>query len=133
MTAKKEIKEQELVEIPRQAVDSTNAKTVGYDFKGAYLQVEYHSGAIWNYYPFTPTEWQAALKSPSIGKHIANRIVPHKKGIPVRQGGTVNTPLRSQKKGAEKNGGGTYPHNPLHSASRHIQEAMRESRKLGRR
>jgi KTSC domain-containing protein len=55
----------------REAVVSSNAKTVGYDPATSTLEVEFHNGAIWQYAPVHPEAFADAMEEgASVGKFV---------------------------------------------------------------
>ena len=59
--------------IPRKPVRSSNIKSVGHDAKSGTLQVEFHSGQVWNY-PADAAQHQAMIGAPSVGTYFHQNI-----------------------------------------------------------
>ncbi|MEA2600901.1 MAG: hypothetical protein QOF89_1893 [Acidobacteriota bacterium] len=58
----------------RQSVDSSAISSVGYDERKSMLEVEFRSGAVYDYLEVPPKVWQALLKAPSKGRFVSRRI-----------------------------------------------------------
>ena len=58
----------------RQPVDSSAISSVGYDARKSVLEVEFRSGAVYDYLEVPPKVWDALLKAPSKGRFVSRRI-----------------------------------------------------------
>jgi len=58
----------------RLAVKSKNLKSVGYDEESMTLQVEFHRGGIYDYYPITSEGYMNLMNAPSKGQYFESRI-----------------------------------------------------------
>jgi hypothetical protein len=58
----------------RQRVDSSAISSVGYDPRSRTLEVEFSSGAVYDYFGVTGRVWTSFLDAPSKGKFFARRI-----------------------------------------------------------
>jgi hypothetical protein len=56
--------------VKRIAVDSSSARSIGYDASTRELDVEFHSGAVYRYFEVPPRAYAAILAAPSIGRHL---------------------------------------------------------------
>lgn len=56
------------------AVESTTLATVGYDEAGELLQLEFRSGAVYQYFGVPPAVYGALLEAPSKGQYF-NRAI----------------------------------------------------------
>lgn len=65
----------------REYVESSNLKSVGYDPNTATLEVEFHNGAIWQYYDVLESTYYEMKSASSIGKYFnANIKGQHSEG-----------------------------------------------------
>ena len=62
----------------RQPVKSSNIASIGYDEENKTLEVEFHSGAIWQYEPVTQEGYRAFVNAPSIGSYFFSFIKNNK-------------------------------------------------------
>ena len=53
----------------RKLVDSSRISSVGWE--NNVLQVEFHNGAVYNYYNVTKQEYVAFMQSPSLGHELS--------------------------------------------------------------
>lgn len=53
----------------RKPVDSSRISSVGWE--NNVLQVEFHNGAVYNYYNVTKKEYVAFMQSPSLGHELS--------------------------------------------------------------
>lgn len=60
--------------IPRDLIDSSGIKAVGYDDERQILSLEFHSGTIFHYYKFPLTAFEAFGAAESRGQHYAREI-----------------------------------------------------------
>jgi hypothetical protein len=58
----------------RQAVKSSNVKEIGYEDVAEILEVQFHSGAIWNYCPVPRATYEAMLDPTNSVGRILNEI-----------------------------------------------------------
>jgi hypothetical protein len=58
----------------RQPVESSNLRSVGYDEESRILEIELHSGAVYQYYDVPPEVYQELLRAPSLGKYFHANI-----------------------------------------------------------
>ena len=58
----------------RTLVDSSNLASVGYDIKSAILEVEFHSGGVYQYFGVPLFVYQGLLNAASKGKYL-NQVV----------------------------------------------------------
>ncbi|HEX7186251.1 MAG TPA: KTSC domain-containing protein [Thermoanaerobaculia bacterium] len=58
----------------RQPIESSAISSVGYDPRSEVLEVEFSSGAVYDYYEVPPRVYRALLKAPSKGQYVSRRI-----------------------------------------------------------
>ncbi|MEM4204933.1 MAG: KTSC domain-containing protein [Candidatus Methanomethylicaceae archaeon] len=58
----------------RHQVESSNLRSVGYDEATRTLEIEFHSGGIYQYYDVPPEVYQELLCAPSLGKYFHAHI-----------------------------------------------------------
>jgi hypothetical protein len=58
----------------RRPVSSSAIRSVGYDPRSRTLEVEFRSGAVYDYSGVTPRLWASFLDAPSKGSFFARRI-----------------------------------------------------------
>jgi KTSC domain-containing protein len=58
----------------RQSVDSSAISSMGYDARKSVLEVEFRSGAVYDYLEVPPKVWEALLKAPSKGRFVSRRV-----------------------------------------------------------
>jgi len=58
----------------RRPVISSNLKSVGYDTDSQMLEVEFHSGAVYQYYGVPQSLYEGLLNAPSHGKYFHRYI-----------------------------------------------------------
>ncbi|HNQ34101.1 MAG TPA: KTSC domain-containing protein [Methanoculleus sp.] len=58
----------------RQAVESTNIKSVGYNEEDEILEVEFHSGGVYNYVGVPPEVYEGLLAARSKGRYFGDFI-----------------------------------------------------------
>lgn len=58
----------------RQYIESTMIRGIGYDFDNSILEIEFNSGAVWQYYDFPESEWYGFENSDSKGKFFLREI-----------------------------------------------------------
>lgn len=65
----------------RDYVQSSNIKSVGYDSNTSTLEVEFNSGAVWQYYDVLENTYYEMKSAPSVGKYFnANIKGQHSEG-----------------------------------------------------
>jgi hypothetical protein len=58
----------------RQTVSSSAISSVGYDERSAVLEVEFNSGAVYDYLKVPKKVYRALLKAPSKGSFVSRRV-----------------------------------------------------------
>jgi len=58
----------------REYVQSSNLKSIGYDSNSSTLEVEFNSGAIWQYYDVLESTYYELKSASSIGKYFSTNI-----------------------------------------------------------
>jgi hypothetical protein len=58
----------------RQPVESSMISSIGYDPNSSTLEIEFNSGAVWQYYDFSESLWYEFLDSESKGKFFHREI-----------------------------------------------------------
>ena len=58
----------------RTHVDSSAVSSVGYDERSSVLEVEFNSGAVYDYYDVPPKIFRDLLRAPSIGSFVSQRV-----------------------------------------------------------
>ncbi|MEJ0105186.1 MAG: KTSC domain-containing protein [Bacteroidota bacterium] len=58
----------------REHVESSNIKSVGYDPNTSTLEVEFHNGAIWQYYDVLESSYYEMKSASSVGKYFNANI-----------------------------------------------------------
>ena len=58
----------------RLPVASSAISSVGYDERSSVLEVEFRSGAVYDYFDVPPKVWKALLGAPSKGRFMTRRI-----------------------------------------------------------
>ncbi len=58
----------------RQPVASSAISSVGYDERSSVLEVEFRSGAVYDYFKVPPKVYRELLKAPSKGRFVSRRI-----------------------------------------------------------
>lgn len=58
----------------RQPVQSSAISSVGYDPGSEVLEVEFSSGAVYDYFGVPPGVYRSLLKAPSKGQYVSRRI-----------------------------------------------------------
>lgn len=64
----------------RKSIESTLAKSAGYDKELALLEVEFHNGGVYQYPGVTPEEAETLMGAKSFGGHFLKHIKPKYKG-----------------------------------------------------
>lgn len=60
----------------REAVDSSNIASMGYDTEHMVLEVEFRNGSIYHYVEVSPDLWVAMQEAPSAGQFLNQSIKP---------------------------------------------------------
>lgn len=63
--------------IQRQAVQSSNIASVGYDPSARELEVEFRNGGVYRYAGVADDTYRDFVESDSLGRHFARSIKPH--------------------------------------------------------
>jgi hypothetical protein len=58
----------------RSHIDSSAISSVGYDEKSSVLEVEFASGAVYDYFKVPKKVYRALLKAPSKGSFVSRRV-----------------------------------------------------------
>jgi len=58
----------------RQFVESSMIKSIGYDAQSSTLEIEFNSGAVWQYFDFPESLWYEFESSESKGKFFHGQI-----------------------------------------------------------
>ncbi|HSF41534.1 MAG TPA: KTSC domain-containing protein [Thermoanaerobaculia bacterium] len=58
----------------RQRVDSSAISSVGYDERSSTLEVEFRSGAVYDYHGVPPKVWKELLGAPSKGRFVSGSV-----------------------------------------------------------
>jgi len=58
----------------RENVQSSNIASLGFDFNTSILEVEFHSGAVWQYYDVPENVYYDMKNSVSMGRFFSSRI-----------------------------------------------------------
>ena len=58
----------------RQSVDSSMMSSIGYDVESQILEIEFNSGAVWQYFDFPETMWYEFESSGSKGQFFHREI-----------------------------------------------------------
>lgn len=61
----------------REYVTSSNLRSIGYDGNSSTLEVEFNSGAIWQYFDFPESKWHEFKMADSFGKYFNREIRGH--------------------------------------------------------
>jgi len=61
----------------RKNISSTMIKSIGYDVDTSTLEIEFNSGAVWQYYDFPESDWYQFDGSASQGKYFHASIKGH--------------------------------------------------------
>ena len=62
------------IKIPREAVESSNLASIGYDVDKQIVAIHFKSGAVFNFAPFTPDQMLEFYTAPSKGSYFAKNI-----------------------------------------------------------
>lgn len=58
----------------RKNIESSNLRSIGFDPDSSTLEVEFKSGAVWQYYDFPESSWYEFEASDSLGKFFHREI-----------------------------------------------------------
>ena len=58
----------------RRSVSSSSVASVGYDPETRTMEIEFHSGSVYEYQEVPPEVFQALMEAPSKGRFFANEI-----------------------------------------------------------
>ena len=58
----------------RKPVTSTAVSSVGYDERSSMLEVEFESGAVYDYFDVPPKVYHDLLKAPSVGSFVSRQV-----------------------------------------------------------
>jgi hypothetical protein len=58
----------------RQPVASSNIKSIGYESSSEVLEIEFHSGGIYQYYSVPEVIWFGLMHAPSHGRYFHAKI-----------------------------------------------------------
>ena len=58
----------------RTRVSSSAVSSLGYDERQSVLEVEFRSGAVYDYFDVPPKVWKELQKAPSKGQFVSQRI-----------------------------------------------------------
>jgi len=61
----------------RNYIESKMIASIGYDFESSVLEIEFNSGAVWQYYDFPESIWYEFENSDSKGKFFHREIKNH--------------------------------------------------------
>jgi hypothetical protein len=61
----------------RHHVNSRAVRSIGYDAQDWVLQIEFTSGAVYNYFRVPPAEHAKLMGAKSIGTHVEREIKPY--------------------------------------------------------
>ncbi len=65
---------QRSVKMERRSISSSMIRSIGYDESISTLEIEFNSGAVWNYYDFSLTSWYEFDGAESHGKFFHSFI-----------------------------------------------------------
>lgn len=65
---------EDLVNVKRTEVDSSNIKSIGYVEESKILLIEFHSGDIYSYSPITQEGYINLMKAESLGRYFHQNI-----------------------------------------------------------
>lgn len=66
----------------REAVSSSMIRSIGYDAESSTLEIEFNSGAVWQYFEFPPEQYEA-FRAGSLGKFFHANIKGRYPEMPV--------------------------------------------------
>jgi hypothetical protein len=61
----------------RNSVDSSNIASVGYDEDSSTLEIEFHSGGVYQYFDVPNHVYRDLVSAESVGRYFANHIKGH--------------------------------------------------------
>lgn len=61
----------------RQPVNSSNLASVGYDAASQTLEIEFHSGGIYQYFSVPPSQYNNLMTAVSLGSYFHHNIRDH--------------------------------------------------------
>ena len=61
-------------DMEREYVASSNLRSIGYDDSSSTLEVEFNSGAIWQYFDFPESKWFEFKQTDSFGRYFNREI-----------------------------------------------------------
>lgn len=59
----------------RKSIESSMIRSIGFDFERSILEIEFNSGAIWQYFDFPEFEWDTFKNAELQGKYFNNEIL----------------------------------------------------------
>lgn len=59
----------------RKSIESSMIRSIGFDSDNSVLEIEFNSGAIWQYFDFPESEWLEFENAESQGKYFNREIV----------------------------------------------------------
>ena len=59
----------------RKNIESTMIRSIGFDSENSILEIEFNSGAIWQYFDFPESEWYEFENAESQGKYFNREIL----------------------------------------------------------
>jgi hypothetical protein len=60
--------------VERQAVASSNLRSVGYDPESAILEIQFHHGGVYQYFAVPLAEYEGLMRASSKGSYFSVRI-----------------------------------------------------------
>ena len=63
--------------IEHEAVSSSNIRSIGYNRGNQILEIEFHSGSVYQYFDVTEETWQGLMNAGSHGKYFNAYIKGH--------------------------------------------------------
>jgi len=68
----------------RIAVRSSNIRSVGYDPATESLEVEFHSGSVYQYMKVPVTEYEGLIRASSKGRYLNQKVKGRYEGVRIR-------------------------------------------------
>jgi len=59
----------------RKSIESSMIRSIGFDSESSILEIEFNSGAIWQYFDFPESEWYEFENAESQGKYFNREIL----------------------------------------------------------
>ncbi len=59
----------------RKSIESSMIRSIGFDPESSILEIEFNSGAIWQYFDFPESEWYEFENAESQGKYFNSEIL----------------------------------------------------------